>query len=70
MIREQVPQDQTKNQAEAEASDKDEVPKIRRKGKKPVKKAIVEPSRKSTPSPVRRAFLEAAHNRMRLEAWV
>ena len=72
MIRDQVPQDQTKNQAEAEASDKDEDedPEIKRKGKKPVKKAPMEPSRESTPFPIRRALLEVAQNRMRSEAWV
>ena len=30
----------------------------------------MQPSRESTPSPVRRALLEAAQNRMRLEAWM
>ena len=68
MIREQVPQDQTNNQAEAEASDKDEDPKIRRKGKKLVKKALVKPFREYTPSLVRRALLEVAQNRMRSQA--
>ena len=45
MIREQVPQDQTKKQFETEASNKDEDHEIRKKGKKPVKKVPVEPSR-------------------------
>ena len=58
MIREQVPQDQTKIRVEAEASDKDEDPEIRRKGKKPVKKPPMEPYRESTPSPIRRHCLK------------
>ena len=70
VVKKQVPQDQTKNQVEAEASDTDEDPEIRRKGKKPLKKAPMEPSRESTPSLIRRALLEVAQNRMRSEAWV
>ena len=50
VIWEQPPQKQQK-QPEAEASDKDEDTKIRRKGKKPLKKALVQPSSESTPSP-------------------
>ena len=66
MNREQSPQEQLK-QPEAEASDKDEDPEIRRKGKKPSKKAPVQPSSESTPSPAKRALLEAAQDKLRTE---
>ena len=45
---------------EAEASDKNEEPKIRRKGKKPLKKTFEKPSGKPTPFPSKRALLEVA----------
>ena len=70
MISGQVPQNQTKNQAKVETSDKDENLEIKRKGKKLVKKAPAEHSRESTPSLVRRALFKAAHNVIRSEAWV
>ena len=65
-IREQPPQEQPK----VKASDKDEDPEIRRKRKKPVKKAPAQPSAKLPPSFVRKALLEAAENRMRTKAWL
>ena len=69
MIKEQPPQEQQK-QPEAEASDKDEDPEIIKKGKKPVKKALAQPSEELLPSSVRKALLEAAENRIRTEAWL
>ena len=62
VIMELNPQDQPLNQAKAKASDESEDLEIRRKGKKLVKKALVEPSRESTPSPIKRALLEAVGN--------
>ena len=54
-IKEQPPQKQ-QEQPEAEASDKNEDAEIRRKGKKPLKKALMQTSGEFTPSPARRAF--------------
>ena len=42
----------------------------KRKRKKKPKKAPVEPSRDSTPSPLRRAKKEATNNKLREEAWL
>ena len=67
IIKEQPPQKQ-QEQPETEASDKNEDPEIKRKGKKPLKKALVQPSSESTPSPARRALLEVAQNKLRIEA--
>ena len=64
IIREQPPQRQ-QEKLEADASDKNEDLEIRRKGKKPLKKAIVKPSGELTPFPSRRALLEAAQDRLR-----
>ena len=67
IIREQPLQERLK-QPEAKASDKNEDPEIRRKEKKPLKKAPVQPSGESTPSLARRALLEAAQDKLRIEA--
>ena len=40
------------------------------KGKKKLKKVSLEPSRDSTPSPLRRARKEVAKNKLRKEAWL
>ena len=66
-IREQPPQEQLE-QPEAESSNTDEDPEIRRKGKKPVKQAPARPSAELPPSSVRKVLLEATKNRMRTEA--
>ena len=66
MIREQPPQEQQK-QPKVEASDKDEDPEIRRKEKKPVKRAPAQPSKELLPSSIRKTLLEVAENRMRTE---
>ena len=58
-IMEQPPQEQLEH-PEAKASDKDEDPEIRRKGKKPMKKTPMQPSKESTPSFARRALFEVA----------
>ena len=42
----------------------------KRKRKKKPKKAPVEPSRDSTPSPLRRAKKEATDNKLKEEAWL
>ena len=70
MIREPNLLDQPLQQAEAKTLDKDKDLEIKRKDKKLMKKATMEPSSESTPSPVRRALLEAGENRLREEAWV
>ena len=69
IIREQPPQRQ-QEQLEAEASDKNEDPEIKRKGKKPLKKTPSEPSGEPIPFPGRRALLEVAQDRLRNEAWL
>ena len=70
MIREPFPQVQQETQAEAETSDNDEDPEYKCKGKKKVRKAPAEPSRDSTPSPLRKAKKEAAEKKLREEAWL
>ena len=69
IIREQPPRRQ-QEQPEAKASDKNEDPKIRRKGKKPLKKTPVKPSGEPTPFLGKRALLEAAQDKLRNEAWL
>ena len=70
MIREPLPQAQTKQQIEAETSDEDEDRKYKCKGKKKLKKDPTKPSRDSTPSPLKRAKKEVAENKLREEAWL
>ena len=57
MIREPIPQEQPEPQAEASEGSED--PKYKRKGKRKIKKVPVEPSRDSTPAPLRRAMRKA-----------
>ena len=70
VIREPIPQVQQEQQAISKALDGSEDPEYKRKGKRKLKKAPVEPSKDSTPSPLRRARREEAGNRMREEAWM
>ena len=70
VIREPVPQVQQEQQAKPEASDGTEDPEYKRKGKRKMKKAYVEPYRDSTPSPLRRVMRETAENKLKEEAWL
>ena len=65
VIRELILQVQQEQQVEAEALDRNEDPEYKKKGKRKLKKAPVEPSRDSTPSPLRTAQREATKNKMR-----
>ena len=68
MIRVPIPQEQQETQADVKTPDDNKDPKYKCKGKKKVKKAPAEPSRDSTPSPLRRAKKEAIKNKLREEA--
>ena len=68
MIKEPLPQEQPEQQAEEETLYEEEGPEYKRKGKKKLKKALAEPSRDCTPSPMRRARKEAAKNKLIEEA--
>ena len=70
VIKEPIPQEQQEKQTEAETSDEDKDPESKLKGKKKVKKAPIEPSRNSTPSPLRRTKKEPVENKLREEAWL
>ena len=68
VIRESQPQEQPKQHPEEETSDQEEDLEYKRKGTKKVKKAHAEPSRDSTPSPLRRARKQAQKGSMVAEA--
>ena len=68
VIREPFLQAQTKQQIEVKTLDEDEGPEYKWNGKKKLKKASAEPSRDSTPSPLRRAKRDAVENRLRKKA--
>ena len=70
MIKEPIPQAQQETQTEAEVSAENEDSEYKRKGKKKLKKIPTEPSRDSTPSPLRRAMKEATENKLRKETWL
>ena len=65
VIKEPMPQ---KQPAEENVSDEEDV--LDGKGRKKLEKAPVEPSKDSTPSPLRRAKREAIKNKLREEAWL
>ena len=70
VIRESLAQAQIKQQTEVETLDEDEDPEYKCKGKKKPKKAPAEPSRDSTPSPLRKAKRETTETRLREETWL
>ena len=69
VIKEPILQKQQKQQAEVDASDESEDLEYKRKGKKKIK-VLVDPSRDSTPSSLRRAKKEAAMNNLKEKTWL
>ena len=75
VIREPLLEAKQKKQVEAEGLDDNEDPNYKRKGKKrkgkkKQNKASKEPTRDSTPSPLRPAKKEVAENKLKEEAWL